>query len=226
MATTKDVDESPHVSEQHTKTTFLSTKLKWRIEHFNEAIRFYKVGQSISSNTFVLPHLGAVWILDVYPNGNKHGAGCTEIYLRLAGFQAPNGSISVDDTKIGAMLEFMYTGAVKTEVMDNIASELLALSDKYAVFSLKKMCETNLASRLTKTNVLKRAILADRSLAGKLKKACVNRLATDGRAVLKSQEWEHLKTEKKYLADELLELLVKDHPCFANMHEEASEETK
>lgn len=40
---------------------------------------------------------------------------------------------------------------------------------------------------------------------------CYDRIATDGRAVLQSQEWEDLKSKDKVLANELLELMIKDN---------------
>ncbi|KAI1715954.1 BTB/POZ domain-containing protein [Ditylenchus destructor] len=329
MSTAEDVRKVQNVSKQFTKMTLLSTKLEWRIENFNKIMRLYKFGQFISSKTFVLPHLSAVWQLDVYPCG-KNNTDYADFFVRLVGFQTPDGSFSEDKTKkfihpdgsllviceveslaseetfsmqsspnngllypnsqladnmekmwksqsfsdctlevgakrfpthkcilsqwsevfrkmfslpmeeadsgiveisdfspdaISAMLEYMYTGSVNNEVIDTLGLELLALADKYAVIPLKELCEDYLASTLTTTNVLQAATLADRNSASKLKKACVNRLAIDGRAALRSQEWENLKRYNKCLADELLELLIKDHSCFADMQEEATKDT-
>ncbi|KAI1700684.1 BTB/POZ domain-containing protein [Ditylenchus destructor] len=132
--------------------------------------------------------------------------------------EAKSGVVEITDFSpeaISAMLEYMYTGVVKNEVMEKLGLKLLELSNKYAVFPLKDTCEIFLASQLTTTNFLEIALLADRFLADKLKKACVNRLAIDGRTTLQSQKWVELKTKNKDLADELLELLIKDHPYFA-----------
>ncbi|KAI1712987.1 BTB/POZ domain-containing protein [Ditylenchus destructor] len=126
--------------------------------------------------------------------------------------EAESGVVEISDfgsDEISAMLEYMYTGVVKDEVMYKQAPELLALSDKYAVIPLKDLCEAFLASKLTTTNFLQIVILADRYSAAKLKKACINRLAIDGRAVLQSKEWEDLKSKDKDLANELLELMIK-----------------
>ncbi|KAI1705097.1 BTB/POZ domain-containing protein [Ditylenchus destructor] len=333
-------------------------------------MRFYKLGQSISSETFILPHLRAAWKLNVYPRG-LHYNEYIEFYLRLIGFQASDGSLSADKTKsimvdykiyivsstdekkmikkdlsefkldttagtttavshnsgdfkkfihpdgsllviceieclapektvplvtsphldlhnpnlqlsdnlkemlesqlftdctlevrgeifpahkcilgqwsevfrkmfslpteeaesgiveitdfspdaISAMLEYMYTGVVKNEVMGKLAPELLVLANKYDVIPLKEMCEVFITTKLSSTNVLRFVTYADRYLAAKLKKTCVNRLAIDGRAALQSKEWEELKSENKDLANELLELMIKDHPCFADDQE-------
>ncbi|KAI1708255.1 BTB/POZ domain-containing protein [Ditylenchus destructor] len=368
MSTADDVRKVQNVSKQFTKMTLLSTKLEWRIENFNKIMRLYKFGQFISSKTFVLPHLSAVWQLDLYPCG-KNNADCADFFVRLVGFQTPDGSLSEDKTKsitadyktyllsssnvksvlscenevfefqignstnswfakdevkkvihpdgsllviceveclaseetfsmqsapntgllypnlqlaehmkkmwksrlfadcsleigekrfpthkcilaqwsevfrnmfslpmeeadsgiveisdfsadsISAMLEYLYTGSVNDELIDTLGLELLALADKYGIIPLKETCEDYLASTLTTANVLQAATLADRNSAAKLKQACVNRLAIDGRAALRSQEWENLKRYNKSLADELLELLIKDHSCFADMQE-------
>ncbi|KAI1695701.1 BTB/POZ domain-containing protein [Ditylenchus destructor] len=138
--------------------------------------------------------------------------------------EAVSGVVEIEDCSpdaISAMLEYMYTGVVKNEVMDKLALELLALADKYAVIPLKEMCEVFLASQLTTENALKGAMFADRFSAAKLKKACVNRLAIDGRAALQSKEWEDLKSDNKDLANELLELMIKDHPSFGDMQKES-----
>ncbi|KAI1713642.1 BTB/POZ domain-containing protein [Ditylenchus destructor] len=252
--------------------TFFSTKIEWRIEHFDKAMRFYDLGQSISGKTFVLRHFQVLWQLVVYPHGKSgyHSQDQPNFSLRLIGFQTSDGSLCPDKTKVGAksfpahkcilgqwsevfrnmfslpteeaesgiveitdfgpdaisaMLEYMYTGAVNNDVT---ARELLALADKYAVFPLKEMCEVFLASKITTTNFLQIVTLADRYFAAKLKKACVNRLAIDGRAALQSQKWVEWKSKNKDLADELLELLIKDHPCFADVQDfqEAAKDAK
>ncbi|KAI1712989.1 BTB/POZ domain-containing protein [Ditylenchus destructor] len=134
--------------------------------------------------------------------------------------EAESGDVEITDFSpeaIGAMLEYMYTGLVKDEVMDNLASDLLALSDKYAVIPLKEMCEAFIASKLTTKNFLQVVILADLYSAAKLKKACVDRLPIDGRAALQSKEWEDFKNGNKDLASELLELMIKDNPGFVDV---------
>ncbi|KAI1712355.1 BTB/POZ domain-containing protein [Ditylenchus destructor] len=134
--------------------------------------------------------------------------------------EAASGVVEIMDFSpeaISAMLEYMYTGVVKNEVMEKQAVELLTLSDKYAVIPLKEMCEVFLASKLTTTNVLEATMFADRYSAAKLKKACVNRLAIEGQAVLQSKEWEDLKSNDKDAANELLELMIKDQPSFVDV---------
>ncbi|KAI1712354.1 BTB/POZ domain-containing protein [Ditylenchus destructor] len=373
MSTTKGDYKVPNLSTQVTQMTPVSTKLKWRIEHFEKAMQFYKRDQLISSKTFTLPHpLTVTWRLDVYPHG-RNGYSSPDnphFYLTLTGFQAPDGSLSADGDKsimahykiyllsstdqkrdinqglsefqiettvgkyeskdtiekfihpggsllvvceieslvpeetfikepfpnssfldqifqltdqvkemwksklfadctveadgksfpvhkcilgqwsevfrkmfslpleeskngiveiedfsadsVSAMLEYMYTGVVQIEVNanGNLFMELLALADKYDVIPLKEMCEDFIASRLTTENFLQTAMLADRFSAAKLKKACINRLAINGRAALQSKEWEDLKNDYKDLANEILELMIKDNPSFEDMEKE------
>ncbi|KAI1705072.1 BTB/POZ domain-containing protein [Ditylenchus destructor] len=127
--------------------------------------------------------------------------------------EAESGIVEIEDFNpdaISAMLEYMYTGVVKNEVMEKLALKLLPLADKYIVIPLKEMCEVFLASKITTENFLAVAMFADCYSAAKLKKACANRLAI---------EWDSLKTKNKDLADELLELMIKDYPSFADIQE-------
>ncbi|KAI1705070.1 BTB/POZ domain containing protein [Ditylenchus destructor] len=94
------------------------------------------------------------------------------------------------------------------------------------VIPLKEMCEVYIASKLTATDVLLMAVITVSVSAAKLKMACVNLLAIDGRAALQSKEWEEFKTENKDLANELLELMIKDPPGFVDMQEEVIKEMK
>ncbi|KAI1712988.1 BTB/POZ domain-containing protein [Ditylenchus destructor] len=364
MSTTKDAYEAPNISQQFTRMKSSSTKLEWRIENFQKAIRFYQRDQSFSSKTFIVPHLRVVWQLDVYPSG-RGGNVHPWFYLRLIGFQTPEGSLSADKAKsimadykiyllsstneertvkqnlsefeiddaegtyerketidkfihpngslmvicevenfareetlsielkpnpdvfdanlqlashigemwksqlftdctlkvgeksfpahkcilgqwsevfrkmfslpteeaksgvveitdfgpdaISTMLEYMYTGAVKSKVMEELALKLLELSDKYAVFPLREMCEVYIASKLESANLLHLVLFAERFSAFKLKKACVNRLVIDGREALQLEHWEELKSRDKDLANEILELVIKDHHCTPNV---------
>ncbi|KAI1707471.1 BTB/POZ domain-containing protein [Ditylenchus destructor] len=134
--------------------------------------------------------------------------------------EAMSGIVVISDfssESVGAMLEYMYTGEVKTEVMRNLNTELLTLADKYALTHLKRTCEIFTASMIDKTNVLEAAVVADMHLSKELKKACANHLAIHGREVLKTPLWKQLKSKKKNLANELLELVIRDHPSFSDI---------
>ena len=57
------------------------------------------------------------------------------------------------------MLKFIYTG--KTTNLDEIADELLAVADKYAIKLLKLLCEVSLYKNLKIENVAEVLVLAD-----------------------------------------------------------------
>ncbi|KAI1708267.1 BTB and MATH domain-containing protein 42 [Ditylenchus destructor] len=152
------------------------------------------------------------------------GSVNSEVMVKVA-LTTKNDDMFKSYIEISAMLEYLYTGSVNDEVIDTLGLELLALADKYAVIPLKEMCEDYLASTLTTANFLQAVTLADRNSAAKLKQACVNRLVIDGPAALRLQDWENLKRYNKCLADELLELLIKVHTCFADMQKENTKDT-
>ncbi|KAI1706719.1 BTB and MATH domain-containing protein 42 [Ditylenchus destructor] len=100
MSSTKDVYKVANVSKQLTKTASVFTNLEWRIEDFRKLMRLYQRHQPISSKTFILPQLQAVWQLDVYPRGINED-GYVDFRLRLIGFQGSDGSFSADKDKFG-----------------------------------------------------------------------------------------------------------------------------
>ncbi|KAI1712353.1 BTB/POZ domain-containing protein [Ditylenchus destructor] len=198
----------------------------------------------LNQNVHLTDHIGKMWKSKLFADcalqvGAKSFPAhkCilgqwSEVFCKMFSFpteEAASGIVQITDfgpEAISAMLEYMYTGLIKNDVMEKLALELLPLADKYAVIPLKDMCEVFLASKLTTTNVLERAMFAVHYSAAKLKKACVNRFAIDGRAVLESQEWEDLKSKDKDFANELLELIIKDHPSFADVQEESTKDGK
>ena len=71
----------------------------------------------------------------------------------------------------------------KPRHLDNMAADLLAAADKYALERLKIMCEEALCNNLSVENVSEVLILADRHSAEQLKAKAIefinNRHATD-----------------------------------------------
>ena len=62
---------------------------------------------------------------------------------------------------VKAMLDYMYTGTVPINI-SNIVVDLLHLSDKYGLGSLKKICERCLVDELAIENAVNTMIYADR----------------------------------------------------------------
>ncbi|XP_039267485.1 speckle-type POZ protein-like [Styela clava] len=70
------------------------------------------------------------------------------------------------------MLSFLYTGAAPN--LDQMAAELLAAADKYALQRLKVMCEESLCTNLSVENVADILILADLHNADQLKEMAID----------------------------------------------------
>ena len=69
------------------------------------------------------------------------------------------------------MLRFIYTD--QTPHLQDMARELLALSDKYCLQKLKVRCSRELQSALKEENVVETLVLADRYNASELKASCL-----------------------------------------------------
>nr|CAB3266537.1 speckle-type POZ protein B [Phallusia mammillata] len=70
------------------------------------------------------------------------------------------------------MLSFLYTGTSPN--LDEMAADLLAAADKYALERLKVMCEESLCSNLSVENVAEILILADLHNASQLKEMAID----------------------------------------------------
>jgi speckle-type POZ protein len=97
----------------------------------------------------------------------------------------------MDSEVMAEMLRFLYTG--KAANLENMAADLLAAADKYALDRLKVMCEEALCNNLTVDNVSEVLILADRHSAEQLKAQAIefinNRHATD---VMDTPGWKQM----------------------------------
>jgi len=87
--------------------------------------------------------------------------------------------------------------------------QIFQLADKCGVVGLKEMMEGRLAKKVTHSNVVQMALLADTHSAPGLKKACIPVVVSESELVLESPEWKQLEKEKPSLAAELLEGVVR-----------------
>ncbi|XP_031786436.1 speckle-type POZ protein-like [Nasonia vitripennis] len=73
-----------------------------------------------------------------------------------------DSSVEIEDIRYDVLLEmirFIYVGKVKN--MDDLAGELLAAADKYALEKLMVMCEDTMCKNLNVDNVIEYVVLAD-----------------------------------------------------------------
>ncbi|KAM6164717.1 speckle-type POZ protein-like [Rhynchocyon petersi] len=95
------------------------------------------------------------------------------------------------------MMCFMYTG--KAPNLDNMADDLLAAADRYALERLKVMCEDALCSNLSVENAADILILADLHSAHQLKSQAVDFINYHASDVLETSGWKSMVVSHPHL---------------------------
>lgn len=117
--------------------------------------------------------------------------------------EAQNGSVKIVDVEkdvFREMLNFIYTG--KVENLNQMADELLAAADKYALTRLKVMCEEALCSNLTTENVASVLMLADMHTATQLKELSIRFCNLNAKEVMETQGWKNMEETQPKLVSE------------------------
>jgi hypothetical protein len=103
---------------------------------------------------------------------------------------------------VEAMLLYIYTGDVPN--LDELAVELLAAAEKYALEDLKGLCEQQLLSTLNMRNAVDHIFLADTFSMASLRKKAVLEVANNMREVLRNPEWKQKLEENPILLAEIM----------------------
>ena len=111
---------------------------------------------------------------------------------------------------VAGMLKFMYSGDISRDEMDEIASDLLAVAEKYEMNDLKNMCEESLCSTLSVENSIERLVLGDFHNATKLKKMALELVAKNMRKIVDTDVYKDLFTQKPALAWEVTKVKSQD----------------
>ncbi|CAB4062476.1 SPOP [Lepeophtheirus salmonis] len=113
----------------------------------------------------------------------------------------------VDPDVMADMLRFIYTGRANN--LENMAADLLAAADKYALDRLKVSCEEALCNSLTVENVSEILILADLHSAEQLKAQAIDfintRHVTD---VMETAGWKQMVSTNPHLIAEAFKALA------------------
>jgi len=122
-----------------------------------------------------------------------------------------NSRVEVKDVEpevMAELLRFIYTGKTAAN-LDNMAADLLAAADKYALERLKVMCEEALCNGLTVENVCDVLILADLHSAEQLKAQAIEfintRHVTD---VMETAGWKQMVVSHPHLIAEAFKALA------------------
>ncbi|CAK8671392.1 speckle-type POZ protein B-like [Clavelina lepadiformis] len=105
-----------------------------------------------------------------------------------------------------SMLTFLYTG--KSPDLDQMASQLLAAADKYALDRLKVMCEESLCSNLSVENVAETLILADLHNASQLKSMAIDFINNHALDVMETGGFTYMVTSHPTLVAEAFRALA------------------
>ena len=108
------------------------------------------------------------------------------------------------------MLNFMYTGDISLDDMEEMARDLLAAAEKYELSDLKKMCEEKLCSSLSVENSIECLVLGDLHHASKLKKMALELVAKNTRKIVNTDVYKDLFTQKPALAWEVTKVKAMD----------------
>lgn len=111
-----------------------------------------------------------------------------------------------DHRVIQEMLTFIYSN--KSPNLDDMAAELLAAADKYALKRLKIMCETVLHRDLNVDSAIETLILADRYDAVRLKAQSLNVIRANIATVVKTDEWRQMISNYPDLVTEIVSYIA------------------
>ena len=121
------------------------------------------------------------------------------------------GRVKISDIKHDVMsdlLAYIYTGCAPQ--IKSHTEDLLLAADKYHIPDLVSLCEDELRSNLTPTNVAEVVLLADSLQLGssKSKETCIYFIKENAEEVYKSESWKKLKESSLELAVEITEAVV------------------
>lgn len=104
------------------------------------------------------------------------------------------------------MLRFIYTG--KVENLENLAVDLLAASDQYALQDLKEMCETVLSTTVTTETAIATLVIADKHSTSILKSKVLKFIVENSKDVISTLGFRSLQSSHIDLVKEVLCAIV------------------
>lgn len=112
----------------------------------------------------------------------------------------------VDSDVLKEMLRFIYTGRATN--LDNMADELLAAADKYALERLKVMCEEELCQSLSVDSVSESLVLADLHNADQLKAYSIDFINSHAADVMETSGWKIMVQVRPHLVADAFRALA------------------
>ena len=121
--------------------------------------------------------------------------------------------IIIKDAKpdiVAEMLNFIYTGDITNEKMDEMARALLGIADMYQLDYLKKMCEDKLCSTLEIDNSIECLVLGDTHNAPTLKMMAIKFIGKNITKIVDTDVYKDLFRQKPDLAWEVYKVNVQE----------------
>ncbi|CAD5216534.1 unnamed protein product [Bursaphelenchus xylophilus] len=122
--------------------------------------------------------------------------------------ESKEGQVVFDDidyTVLYELLRFLYTGRAPNA--DKMASDLLALADRFQVNVLKKIAEKSMKKMMSVKNVCATLTMADLYSANELKDEALNFIADNSTEVVKTEGWQSmLKNHSRLLTDVIVKM--------------------
>ena len=107
------------------------------------------------------------------------------------------------------LLNYIYTGRVPSEQMEQLAIELLAAADKYQLEKLKKTCGKYLSYGMSPENCIKLLLLVDENnSAYYLREKAVEYIRQNRGQVMKTESWKKLAKKKPTFVVSIMEMLL------------------
>ncbi|PIC54797.1 hypothetical protein B9Z55_003901 [Caenorhabditis nigoni] len=119
--------------------------------------------------------------------------------------------IDINDFSPGAvraMIEFIYSGGIRTEFDVYQATDVMQIAEKYQILALKSSCEQSLLDRLSVNNVLDCITQAEKFNTDVLYDACIDFAVHNRQVIMQLPVWNNFVKEMPTLATGLLQKMV------------------
>ena len=122
-------------------------------------------------------------------------------------------NIVIEDSKpeiVSEMLNFIYTGDIANEKLDEMAKDLLGVGEKYQLLHLKKMCEEKLSSTLEVNNSIEYLVLGDLHNLLTLKTLALEIIAKNMKKIVDTDVYKDLFKQNPELAWEVNKVKIQE----------------
>jgi len=114
---------------------------------------------------------------------------------------------------VAEMLNFIYTGTISNNQLEEMASGLLGVANKYQLNDLKNMCEDKLCATLEVSNSIEYLVIGDLHNAFKLKQFACALVAENISKIVDTDVFKDLLRQQPDLAWEVIKVKTQEDVC-------------